>query len=202
MSLKGSNTTSGYIKWDTLIRITNYLLRKKDYKFYLLIRTGMFTGLRIGDILNLKWNDVLEKDYIELTEKKTKKFRRIRVNEELKKDFVMTFKKLSESTLMSIRIQNQDEYIFSNKYKTNHLSIQYVNTKLKEIVKKYKINPNYISSHSLRKSFGRRVWEMNNHSDKSLILLSELFNHSNIAVTRRYLGIRQSEIFDIYLSLE
>ena len=81
------------------------------------------------------------------------------------------------------------------------MSIQYVNTKLKDIVKRYNIRGSNISSHSLRKSFGRRVWEINNHSDKSLIILSEMFNHSNIAVTRKYLGIRQSEIFDVYKSL-
>ena len=98
------------------------------------------------EIMELKKDFVNEeKDYIELTEKKTRKYRKIRVNEELKKDFETTFKKLSESTLSSVRIQGTDEYIFSNKYKSNHLSIQYVNTKLKEIVKKYKIKCAYNS---------------------------------------------------------
>ena len=138
---------------------------------------------------------------IEITENKTKKYRKIRINEELKKDFIRIHDKLSSSPLSSIRIRDQEEFIFTNKYKTIHISPQYVNTKLKEIVRRYKINGSKISSHSLRKSFGRRVWEINNHSDKSLIILSEMFNHSNIAVTRKYLGIRQSEIFDVYESL-
>ena len=34
-----------------------------------------------------------------------------------------------------------------------------------------------------------------------LIILSEMFDHSNIAVTRQYLGKRQAEIFDMYESL-
>lgn len=58
-----------------------------------------------------------------------------------------------------------------------------------------------ISSHSLRKSFGRRVYENNNESEKSLIYLSELFNHTSLSVTRKYLGIRQEELNDIYMNL-
>jgi site-specific recombinase XerD len=83
------------------------------------------------------------------------------------------------------------------------MSIQYVNRRLKEIVGKYKIvkNPLMIKSHSLRKSFGRRVFENNDNSEKSLILLSEMFNHSNIKTTKVYLGIRDKEIFDVYDNL-
>ena len=58
-----------------------------------------------------------------------------------------------------------------------------------------------VSSHSLRKSFGRRVWSNDNESERSLIYLSELFNHSSSLTTRIYLGIRQEELNDIYLNL-
>jgi integrase len=57
------------------------------------------------------------------------------------------------------------------------------------------------STHSLRKTFGRQVWTNNGESDKALLYLSELFNHSSPAITRRYLGIRQEELDDIYMSL-
>ena len=58
-----------------------------------------------------------------------------------------------------------------------------------------------ISSHSLRKTFGRQVWNNNGESDKALLYLSELFNHSSPAITKRYLGIRQEELDDIYMNL-
>ncbi len=41
-----------------------------------------------------------------------------------------------------------------------------------------------------------------NESENALVLLSDIFNHSNIAITRRYLGIRQDTIDNIYLTLE
>jgi site-specific recombinase XerD len=43
--------------------------------------------------------------------------------------------------------------------------------------------------------------ELNNFSNESLVLLMELFGHSSMAITKRYLGIRQQEINDIYLSV-
>jgi len=42
---------------------------------------------------------------------------------------------------------------------------------------------------------------MNGKSEDSLIVLSEMFCHSNMAITRRYLGIRQQQIDNIYMSL-
>lgn len=36
----------------------------------------------------------------------------------------------------------------------------------------------------------------------ALVMLSELFNHSNIAITKRYLGIRKDEIMGCYGLLE
>ena len=47
----------------------------------------------------------------------------------------------------------------------------------------------------------RRIWELNNYSERSLVLLSELFNHSNIQITKKYLGIKEQELFDVYDSL-
>jgi hypothetical protein len=48
------------------------------------------------------------------------------------------------------------------------ISAQNVNWKLKELVKKFEVvkNPTRIKSHSLRKSFGRRVFENNDNSEK------------------------------------
>ena len=93
--------------------------------------------------------------------------------------------------------------IFLNRFHKSAFSVQYVNRKLKEIATKYKITktPEKIKSHTFRKSFGRRVFENNDNSEKSLIFLSEMFNHSNMKTTKIYLGIREKEIFDIYDNL-
>jgi helix-turn-helix protein len=52
-----------------------------------------------------------------------------------------------------------------------------------------------------RKTLGNRVLKLNNYSNESIILLMELFSHSSPAITKRYLGIREKEVMDIYDSL-
>jgi integrase len=78
------------------------------------------------------------------------------------------------------------------------VSTQFINRKLKEIKVVYRLKIDHFSTHSFRKTFGRRIWEQDNHSEKSLIMLSEIFNHSGTVITRKYLGIRQEEIANVY----
>jgi integrase len=78
----------------------------------------------------------------------------------------------------------------------------YVNVKLKELFSFYRVKiDGNISSHLFRKTLGRRVMEVNNYSNESLILLMELFGHSSMSITKRYLGIREQEIHNVYDNL-
>jgi integrase len=89
-----------------------------------------------------------------------------------------------------------------NRFGTKPIDKSYVNVKLKEIFSKNRIKlDGNVSSHLFRKTLGRRVMELNNYSNESLVLLMELFGHSSMSITKRYLGIRQQEINDIYLSV-
>jgi site-specific recombinase XerD len=81
-------------------------------------------------------------------------------------------------------------------------SIQYVNRLLKEGGRDERIKNKNISSHSLRKSGSRFIWENNGHSDEYLIKFSSILNHSSTSITRRYLGISREEIKDIYQSFD
>ena len=59
--------------------------------------------------------------------------------------------------------------------------------------------PTRADGRSLRKTFGRQVYNMNSeNSELALVKLMELFNHSSVAITKRYLGLRQEEILETY----
>jgi integrase len=195
MSLIGQKTKSDFIEWDKLQSLTQKLERDGDWKFCLLITTGMFTGLRISDILSLRWIDLIGKEHIEITEKKTKKVRKILVNQQLQE----TVSRISDK----INHFDPNEFIFINRFGKKTISPQFVNWKLKELMKKYEVvkDTTKIKSHSIRKSFGRRVWENSERSEKGLIMLNEIFNHSSIKTTKIYLGIREKEIMDVYQNL-
>ena len=194
MSLKGSNTTTGYLEWDTFVSLITRLENKGEYKFCLLISTGVFTGLRISDLLTLKYTDLINKDILTIREKKTKKVRTIKINPDLSILVERIYKKLN--------LTNPNQFIFLNRFGNKPIDKSYVNTKLKELFSKNRIKiEGNISSHIFRKSLGRRVIELNNYSNESLVLLMELFGHSSMSITKRYLGIRQQEINDVYLSV-
>jgi site-specific recombinase XerD len=95
---------------------------------------------------------------------------------------------------------SQDGYIFANRW-GGKISISYVNRRLHKIFEVYNIKVQNGSTHTLRKTFGKRVYEMDGKSEKSLIYLSEIFSHASIATTKLYIGITQAQISDVYLKL-
>jgi integrase len=57
MSLQGQRTTTGAIPWEDFKSLIGKLERDVNFKYCLLISIGVFTGLRIGDILKLRYTD-------------------------------------------------------------------------------------------------------------------------------------------------
>lgn len=198
MSKKGSITTANYIDYDKALNKGLSLMEKKrdityiNYSkmdreeiigFYII--TSINVGLRIGDILNLTFED-FRKGYKTFREQKTEKAKTVKFNETILKAFY----KIGGSS-------KRTGYVFTSQ-KGSVFSRQQINRLLKEIFKSKDKN---ISSHSLRKTFGRRVYEKNNESDKALLMLNEIYNHSSIAQTRKYLDITQEEINSVYESI-
>lgn len=191
MSRKGQNTTTSFIEWNDFISLIVRLEKDKEYKFCLLVSIGVFTALRITDLLTLKYSNILDNDIFLFTEKKTNKERSIKVNS--------TLKQIVQRVYDISGVTNKDEFIFLNKYGTKCIDKSYVNVKLKELFIKYRIRvKGNVSTHTFRKTLGRRVVEVNNYSNESLVLLMELFGHSNMGITKRYLGITKDEIHNVY----
>ena len=71
MSLKYSSTTADYLQWSEAMNLIRKLARDNNYKMSLLIALGCFTGLRISDILALRWNLILDAEEFTITEIKT-----------------------------------------------------------------------------------------------------------------------------------
>ena len=190
MSLKYSNTTADFLQWDEAMNLIRKLAKDENYKFSLLIALGCFTGLRISDILALRWKQILNSEEFTIVEKKTGKKRVIRLNQQLQKHISECYKHINPIGINAPILVSQKGTIFT---------IQRINVILKEVKKKYRLKVKNFSCHSLRKTFGRQVYNMNSdNAELALVKLMELFNHSSVTITKRYLGLRRDEILGCY----
>ncbi len=190
MSLKNSYVTSDYVEWDTMLALIHKLYKNQEYRMSLLIGCGSFFGLRISDLLTLTWSMLLDSDSFIIIEKKTKKRREIKVNYGFQKHILDCYKKLN--------IKDKNEKCFISRKRTVY-SVQRINNLFKEIKVKYNLKVEHFSTHSMRKTFGRKIVEASKeNSEFALIKLAELFNHADVQTTRRYLGLRSEELLEAY----
>ncbi len=193
MSLKYSNTTADYLPWDKNLNLIRRLFDDGNYKISLLISLGSFWGLRISDLLSLKWYNKLDKDMLILIEKKTGKTREIKINLQLQRHILDCYKGINPRTT--------EDFVFTSQKNTVY-SIQRINIIFKEIRERYNIDIKNFSTHSMRKTMGRAVFlNSGTNSELALVKLSHLFNHSSTAITRRYLGITKDELLETYDTL-
>lgn len=194
MAQKGVSTKADYIPVNEFVRLMNWLRENKKYRWEAYMLLSFSVGLRISDFLNVTWNQAMIQGEVEINEKKTGKYRKIEISAE-------HAGRLSEIfDLLHLNEKHLDQPIMVNKAGAV-MSSQYINAELKRIGKAFGISIKNFSTHSLRKSFARYVWEEDGCSDKALTLLSEMLNHSSISVTRRYLGITDDEIKEVYRSI-
>ena len=153
----------------------------------LLIEFGFRTLLRYSDISRFTWNDVLNKDELVLNEKKTGKKRSIKVGTVLKALLLEYYEFLGQPNL---------DYIIFN------YSLRHTNRLLQLGSRFVGIRKKRVSTHSLRKSGARFLYEENHRSEDVFLKISMILNHSSTQVSRRYLGITKEEISDVYAGFD
>lgn len=175
--------TSDYLTTDELKRLNRYFQKEQNYQMALLIEFGFRTLLRYSDISRFTWENVLNKDELVLNEKKTGKKRSIKVGAVLKGLLVEYFELMQQPNL--------DCTIFN-------YSLRHTNRLLQFGSRFVGIRKKRVSTHSLRKSGARFLYEENQRSEDVFLKISMILNHSSTQVSRRYLGITKEEISDVY----
>ncbi len=194
-----SHPAADALDWEEAMSVIERLNNDFRFRDAMLMSIGCNLGLRISDILQLRWADILQDDTLVIKEKKTGKKRSLRINAALRREAILAYDNLE--------ISNNRNYIFVawNNDGDRPFTRCRAHQILKDIQHRYGIrSAKVFSSHSLRKTFGRRVWlseSEKGRGETALVLLSEAFGHSSIAITKRYLGIRQQEILSLYDSI-
>lgn len=193
MAEKNHLTASDHLPYEEFVRLLNSLHEDKEYRWEMYARLSFCTACRAGDVLRFKWRDVLGKSSVTIVEQKTRKTRKIPFNPSVQKNFDELWKLLG--------CPDKGDYIMPSNRGDQPMTIQWVNQRLKEFKQKYHLKIENFSTHTFRKTFGRYVYDSNNHSAESLILLNKILNHSSIQVTKVYIGITQEEISGIFDSI-
>lgn len=144
----------------------SHILAALTYENRLAITVSLLTGLRIGDVLNLRSRDLV-RDRFTITEEKTLKRRTIRIPDKLRDELISIAGKI---------------YVFENRLSARkHRTRQAVYKDIKRAAKAFRIKSN-ISCHTARKIYAVSEYK----KDFSVARVKKLLNHSNEAVTMIY----------------
>ena len=152
--------------------------KARDLLFFTM---GTNWGLRISDIVALDVGDVRGKNYVQITEKKTGKFKKLLINSKLKPMIDEYTKGKRADTPLFVTI-------FGNRldrFAAYHIIVDAC--KAAGLEEK-------VGTHTLRKTFGYHHYK----KFKDIVLLQKIFNHSSSSITQRYIGIEQDEIDQSY----
>ena len=155
------------------------VLRKNEMRDLLLFVFGINTGLRISDILKLKCADVRGKDFVEIIEQKTKKYKRFPLTKELR-NLIKFYLEGKSSQL----------YLFESRTSINGVKRPISRVQAYRIISCACLKAGIkdtIGTHTLRKTFGYHFYQ----EHKDIGLLQYIFNHSSQQVTLLYIGITQ-----------
>lgn len=153
--------------------IKSYLKRKSS-RNHLLFVFGIYSTLRISDILTVKKKDVLGERLI-LVEKKTTKVKEILISAKLRRELKPYIMDLED-----------DEYLFQSRKGINKpISRTTAYRILREAGEACGLDR--IGTHSMRKTFGYHFYERT----KNIAVLQEIYGHSSEEITKRYIGINQ-----------
>lgn len=159
---------------DSIIYEMEIYLKEKNKRDYILFLCGITLGLRISDILPLRVKDILNKDIIYITERKTGKSKEIAISNKLKKELKIY-----------CRDKDKSEYLFKSREGNKPIGRDRAYRIIRDIGEQFGLER--IGTHSLRKTFGRKYYQ----KYKDIEGLREYFNHNNSLITRRYIGLEQ-----------
>ncbi|MCL2576966.1 MAG: tyrosine-type recombinase/integrase [Defluviitaleaceae bacterium] len=171
--------------------LCNYYLNLGQHRNHRLVVFSLYTALRISDLLPLRWQDVYNfkikraRETFTVTEKKTGKTKIIAINRKI----AATLERAAASSC-------PDEFLFSNPKTSKSISRSQAYRIIRFAGENLNI-PGRISCHSLRKTFGYHAWK----NGVSPAVIMEIYNHSSLNHTRRYLGIQQDDLNAVYMGM-
>lgn len=186
---KGKNLTVDPIrKLADIQTIRNHL--KSKPRDLLLFTLGINNGLRAIDLVSLKVKQVeklKEGDTLSIVESKTGKTNVLVINKPVYKALKRYLKELQP---------DPEDYLFKSRKKGKAINTQTVSNMVKSWTKSINLTGNY-GAHTLRKTWG---FHQRTAYGVGFEIICKRYNHSNPAITMRYLGITDKEVEKVLMN--
>lgn len=192
---------------EDIARISSYLIEHERYRDNMLFIVGINFGLRVSDLIQLRFNQLIDDDFsfrttFPVLEKKTRNTRKVQRNRYIT---------INEAVMEAVELylkhtpRKLDDYMFRSESnrggnENKPISRMSVDRMLKEVCQTLGIKAK-VATHTLRKTFGYHQMVMSGNDPRKLLLLQKIFGHSSSMQTLEYIGITQEEIEDAYLGL-
>lgn len=183
-------------------KVIKYLSVQKNKRNLCMFILGSSFGMRITDILNLKWHYVLNEDYtikdtMWLQESKRKKVREIKFNPLVKQVialYLSTLREQKNSFWMEL-----DNYMFPSQKGINKpMLVSNTCRMFKKIFKEAGIDPTHnYCTHTMRKTTGKTLYDQG----YDVWEISKLLGHSSMQETLCYIGVTKQKIGQMYEGL-
>ena len=165
---------------------------------------GVNVGLRASDLRTLTWSFFFEKmpdgtllfrDGYNVRPKKSSKH-----NKYVQLRFNDAVKRVINWYISMYPIDDMNGYVFKSRKGNDAISVRSMWRMIKESAKEAGITQN-IGTHSLRKSFCRRLYDNATDKSKALVVLQKILNHSSSLTTLNYIGITSDDMDDAFDSI-
>ena len=189
--IKQDKTTSP-LKWVEATKAIDYLEKHEKWHELLLIAVGCYTGYRLIDLLKLKFED-FDGDSISIIAQKTGKPRTVKIYDRLKRI-------VEKCRIRLGRRKNHHLFIRARFFSDTPISRRAAITRIKDGFNFAGIERTMLSGHTLRKTYALRKFEGLKAKIGDYRALNEVrkdLRHASVEVTRRYLGIPESQLDEI-----
>jgi len=146
------------------------LSKESDWYYYHVFRIQYLTALRISDMMRIRKEDVKYKHFI-IREKKTKRKRMVYLCDE------------AFQLAQNLARVSKQEFLLTKKDDSSYRRA------IKIYCKRAKVNPEKISTHSLRKTIANKVAILKRYK-----VASKLLNHKRLETTEYYLDNSQESL--------
>lgn len=160
---------------------------------------GCNVALRAGDLLRIKFSDVEGKQFIDLNEQKTTKFKRIPITKTVRDAAERLRVFYEKGNFYSSHAEKwTPTYLFQSTGNRGYhlcqpICIQWLSACFKDAANDLQFSFN-LNTHSMRKTWGYRAYKAN----EDIHYIQAAFNHSTSRITLAYIGITRATVEQLY----